>query len=245
MRSTKSTRTGELLPPATRRIIEAAFDEAASRLNRGASAPLYGIARASAYHQRFSPRNRLLLWGQAAHARMVRGANGWKALGRRVLPGAPAYYVIQPARGSYALFEVFDVDYTRGRPLSKALLGTPRAQRDTHRARPGGTAVPRSRALVCSAPTTPSRCLHLPHVTASPFRASDIGGQLSPERETHRAGLDRACRCRLGLRGLAISRATCSPRPRAVGRARGWAAPSIDNARAPGLGAPTRYQPGL
>ena len=117
MQSTKSTRTGELLPPATRSIIEAAFDEAASRLNKGASAPLYGIARASAYHQRFSPRNRLLLWGQAAHARMVRGTNGWKTLGRRVLPGAPAYYVIQPARGSYALFEVFDVDYTRGRPI--------------------------------------------------------------------------------------------------------------------------------
>ena len=117
MRSTKSTRTGDLLPPATRKTIEAAFDEAASLLGKGASAPLYGIARASAYHQRFSPRNRLLLWGQAAHARMVRGANGWKALGRRVLPGAPAYYVIQPARGGYTLFEVFDVDYTRGRPI--------------------------------------------------------------------------------------------------------------------------------
>ena len=244
MRSTKSTRTCELLPPATRRIIEAAFDEAASRLNKGASAPLYGIARASAYHQRFSPRNRLLLWGQAAHARMVRGANGWKALGRRALPDATDFYAIRPA--PYCLLETATRSTApQRRPLSKALLGTPRAQRDTHRARPGGQLSPARGPFVCSAPTTPSHCLHLPHATVSPFHASDIGGQLSPERETHRAGLDRACRCRLGFRGLAISRATCSPRPRAVGRARGWAAPSIDNARAPGLGAPTRYQPGL
>ncbi|WP_148229361.1 hypothetical protein [Oceanithermus profundus] len=117
MQSTKSSRTGELLPSATRKTIEAAFQEAASILASGNLSPLYGIARASAYHQRFSPRNRLLLWGQAPHARMVRGAQGWRALRREVLPGAPAYLVIAPQQGGYGLLKVYDVSFTRGRSV--------------------------------------------------------------------------------------------------------------------------------
>jgi len=117
MQSTKSSRTGELLPLVTRKTIQAAFEEAASNLMSGNLSPLYGIARASAFHQRFSPRNRLLLWGQAPHARMVRGVQGWRALHREVLPGAPAYLVIAPHQGSYGLLKVYDVSFTRGRSV--------------------------------------------------------------------------------------------------------------------------------
>jgi len=131
-RSTKYSRTADLLTPATRKKIGAAFDEAAALLARGIRSPLYGIARAFAYHQRYSVRNRLLLWGQAQHSRMARSRRGWAALGRQVLPGAPAYYVIQPADGSYGVLDVYDVDFTRGKAvrltpasvrLAKALPG--------------------------------------------------------------------------------------------------------------------------
>ncbi len=122
-RSTKYSRTADLLTPATRKRIGAAFDEAAALLARGVRSPLYGIARAFAYHQRYSVRNRLLLWGQAQHSRMARSRRGWAALGRQVLPGAPAYYVIQPAGGGYGVLEHADWRLAPMRALASSLEG--------------------------------------------------------------------------------------------------------------------------
>lgn len=122
-RSTKYSRTADLLTPATRKKIGAAFDEAATLLARGVRSPLYGIARAFAYHHRYSVRNRLLLWGQAQHSRMARSRRGWAALGRQVLPGAPAYYVIQPAGGGYGVLDHADWHLAAIGALASSLEG--------------------------------------------------------------------------------------------------------------------------